>query len=168
MEAIQIQQDLSEYHKAINVTGIKDFPEDYLRPRYDTRIIQVIKNIEMRGDFPYNSTVEDEALRDYPEFKKYDKSKLSYLVYCSQSVKRSAETKIAVDEYINKTKDLLILEEIMHLKNEKKYFTVHAFGREPMKARLLEDAEGTLFFMKPRYKRKGYQVKSFYKPRIQL
>lgn len=168
MEAIQIKQDLSEYYKSIDVTGSKDFSEDYLNPRYDTRIIQAIKDIENRGDFPYNSTVEDEVLNKYPEFKEYDRSKLSYLVYCSQSVKRNAETKIAVDEYIDRTKDLLTIDEILHLKNEKKYFTVHAFGREPMKARLLEDAEGTLFFMKPRYKRKGYQVKSFYKPRIQL
>ena len=131
---------------------------------YVPQILEIIEGVIKRGDFPYNSTIENEVIENGLEIPE---EKLSRAVYNTQSYRHWLDIKKKYDDHVEKYKDWKVPteEEIKEMVKKRKFVEVVGLFGEPFRARPFIDADDRLFWMKPRFRRRGFILAE---PRIKI
>ena len=116
---------------------------------------QKTDELKAKKIYPYNSTVEENC-----KHLNIDKDLLGHFVYTSQSYLHNKSDFDLLNDYNKKYEDWKEFDEktLKEYSSKKTYVMVVDLGKEPFKARPFYDAENKLFWMKPRFTRKGYRL----------
>ena len=115
------------------------------------------------GAYPYNADVAKQA-RTYKEFAAWDEPTMNHFVYQAQHYRRDRElynyviqlkAKLATEGYQPITED-----QFNNLAGTHKYVEIYTErgGGKYIKVRLIKDAEGTFFWVQPKFTRRGYHA----------
>ena len=153
--SLEIIMQANEFSKmeSIKLNQANDFKDSF--KHYLLEIVEVIEKLKSKGIYCYNSTVEENC-----QHLNLDKEVLSRFVYNSQSYLHNKIAFEQVEKHKNDYKNWIEPEEktLKELSKNKTYVTVVGLGKQPFKARPFFDAEGILFWIKPRFSKQGYRL----------
>lgn len=137
----------------IKINEVQQYKNSWLH--YIPEIVEVIRDLKTKGIFAYNSTVAENC-----KHLNIDKDVLDHFVYTSQRYLHNKADFDLLNTYHKKYEDWQELDEktLKEYSSKKTYVMVVDLGKEPFKARPFYDAENKLFWMKPRFTRKGYRL----------
>jgi len=137
----------------IKITELETYKDSF--KHYLPEIVEVIKDLKSKGIFCYNSTVAENC-----KHLNIEEKLLSRFVYNSQSYLHKKDDFDNVQKYKETYKDWQEPkeDELREMSKNKTYVMVVGLGKEPFKARPFFDAEDRLFWLKPRFTRRGYTL----------
>ena len=153
--SLELILDAKEFEQlqAISLDKAEQFKSSF--KHYIPEIVEEIEKTISEGIYPYNSVIAERCSGLIE-----DKKVLNHFVYTSQDYlhKKSSYQKVNEFKEIYKDWKELSNDEIKKYSDKKQYFQVVGLNVEPFKARPFIDAEGKLFWMPPRYSRRGFRL----------
>ena len=137
----------------ISINEAEDYKNSF--KHYLKEIVEVIEDLKNKSIYCYNSTVAENCKHLNLEDKI-----LSRFVYNSQCYLYNKKSFEEIEKYKQTYKDWLdpAEEKLKDLSKNKTYVTVVGLGKEPFKARPFFDAENSLFWMRPKFTRRGFKL----------
>ena len=137
----------------ISINEAEDYKNSF--KHYLKEIVEVIEDLKNKSIYCYNSTVAENCKHLNLEDKI-----LSRFVYNSQCYLYNKKSFEEIEKYKENYKDWLdpTEERLKNLSKNKTYVTVVGLGKEPFKARPFFDAENSLFWMRPKFTRRGFKL----------
>lgn len=137
----------------ISINEAEDYKNSF--KHYLKEIVEVIEDLKNKSIYCYNSTVAENCKHLNLEDKI-----LSRFVYNSQCYLHNKKSFEEIEKYKETYKDWLnpTEEKLKDLSKNKTYVTVVGLGKEPFKARPFFDAENSLFWMRPKFTRRGFKL----------